>query len=57
MHDFIQRQSAAGAAPRSVLVLLTGDDDFTGAARAALDAGMELELLHPDARSTSRHLL
>ncbi|KAG2425132.1 hypothetical protein HYH02_015076 [Chlamydomonas schloesseri] len=57
VHDFIQRQSAAGAAPRSVLVLLTGDDDFTGAARAALDAGMELELLHPGARRTSTHLL
>ncbi|KAG2442151.1 hypothetical protein HYH02_009639 [Chlamydomonas schloesseri] len=55
---FIERQVATGRAARSVLVLITGDDDFTTRVRRALDAGMDVQLLHPgQGRHASSHLL
>lgn len=44
---FIERQIATGRAAQGVLVLITGDDDFTSRVRKAMDAGMCVEVLHP----------
>ncbi|KAG2424551.1 hypothetical protein HXX76_014432 [Chlamydomonas incerta] len=54
--DFLERQCTLGRASNSVLVLITGDDDYTPRVRRAMDAGMDVELLHP-AGITSKNLM
>ncbi|GFR42636.1 hypothetical protein Agub_g3572 [Astrephomene gubernaculifera] len=53
---FISRQSQEGRAATSVLVVITGDGGFIECIKAAMRAGMEVEVLHPTA-ITSRELI
>ncbi|KAG2486245.1 hypothetical protein HYH03_015070 [Edaphochlamys debaryana] len=54
--QFVSQQRLEGKATSSVLVLITGDDDFSGCIRQAMDSGMDVEVLHPTSK-TSANLL
>ncbi|KXZ41855.1 hypothetical protein GPECTOR_261g665 [Gonium pectorale] len=56
VESFITRQVQNGKAAGSVLVVITGDDDYTRSIRQAMNAGMDVEILHP-AGQTSANLL
>ncbi|PNH05278.1 hypothetical protein TSOC_008455 [Tetrabaena socialis] len=56
IESFVVRQSRDDRTAQSVLVVITGDGDFTKAILQAMDQGMDLEVLHP-LGMTSRNLL
>ncbi|KXZ50751.1 hypothetical protein GPECTOR_15g436 [Gonium pectorale] len=56
VESFIVRQAQGGKAPGSVLVVITGGEDYTHSIRQAMDAGMDVEVLHSPGQ-TSANLL